>query len=70
MLIVADRESEGHFAPGAIMLSEKSLAETLSMRFLYLVARAVTGVWQLSLGQNVVTLEQILALNELVFSKF
>lgn len=67
---MADRESEGHFAPGIIMLSEKSMSETLSMRFLYLVVRAVTGVWQLSLGQNVVTLEQMLALNELVFSKF
>jgi hypothetical protein len=40
------------------------------MRCLYLVARAVAGVWQLSLGQNVVTLEQVIALNELVLSKF
>lgn len=63
VLIVADHESEGHFAPGAIILSEKSLAESLSIRFLYLVTRAVAGVWQLSLGKNVITLEQVLALN-------
>ncbi len=40
------------------------------MRCLYLVGRAVAGVWQLSVGQNVVTLDQVMALNELVFSKF
>jgi hypothetical protein len=70
VLIISDRESEGYFAPGAFMLSEKSLSETLSLRCLYLIVRAIVGVWQLGSGKNIVTLEQVLGLNELVFSKF
>jgi hypothetical protein len=70
VLIISDRESEGHFAPGAIILSEKSLGDSIDIKCLYLVVRALCGIVQLSKGENIVTLEQILALNEFVFAKF
>lgn len=70
IILISDSSSEGVFAPGVIMIPEASLAESLDIKCLYLVARSIVGLIQLGKGENIVTLEQILALNETVFSKF
>ena len=70
ILIIADAESEGHFAPGALLLCEKSIGETIDIRCFYLIARALMGLTQLGNGDNVVTIEQVSALNEKVFAFF
>ncbi len=48
ILIIADREVEGYFAPGVILLSEETLtAPVLEIRCLYLIVRALLGLLQL-----------------------
>jgi hypothetical protein len=58
ILIIGDREVEGHFAPGVIMLSEDSLTSSaIDIRCLYLIVRALMGLLQLEKGKNVVTMD-------------
>jgi hypothetical protein len=52
------------------MLSEESLAGDLGIKTLYLIVRSLMGLVLLGKGENIVTLEQILALNEMVFCTF
>lgn len=48
MLIVADADIEGSFAPGVILLSEHSLDQPhLEIRCMYLVVRALLGLLNL-----------------------
>lgn len=65
ILVIDDREVEGHFAPGVIVLSQDSLTSggNIDIRCLYLIVRTLLGLLQLEKGKNVVTLEEILALN-------
>lgn len=53
------------------MLSEATIGEgDVDIRCLYLIVRALMGMLQLEKGNNVVTLTEILQLNEMVFGKF
>lgn len=48
ILVIGDREIEGLFAPGVIILSEESLSATIvDIRCLYLLVRALLGLLQL-----------------------
>ncbi len=48
ILIVADADIEGTFAPGVILLSEQSLDQShLEIRCMYLVVRALLGLLNL-----------------------
>jgi len=71
LLIIADADVEGYFAPGVILLSEDSLKEqVVGIKCLYLLARALLGLLQLEKGKKLISLAEILALNEMVFNKF
>lgn len=71
VLIMGDRDSEGSFSTGALMLSDRSLDDnSSSIRHLYLITRAIYGMVLLAKGQNLVKIEQILKLNEMVFRRF
>lgn len=70
IIIIADKHSEGYYAPGIILLSEETLATNLSIKCFYLVVRALVAIVKLAQGENIVTLQEILSLNELVFNKF
>jgi len=53
------------------MLSEESMeGNSVGIRCLYLIVRALIGMLQLEKGYNVITLSQILSLNQMVFTKF
>lgn len=71
ILIVNDRYVEGYFAPGVILLSEETLLEkALPIRCLYLLVRALVGLVHLEKGSKLISLKEILALNQTVFLKF
>lgn len=71
ILLIGDREVEGHFAPGVIVLCEDSLKERqIEVRCLYLLARGLLGLLQLERGHNVVTVREILGLNTSTFHHF
>lgn len=68
--MIGDRESEGTFTMGALLLYDGSLEDHWEMRYLYLIARALYGMVLLSKGHNIVTIQQILQLNQMVFKRF
>ena len=71
IITIADRENEGYFAAGTVLLSEVSLSENhLPMRCFYLLARALLGMITLSKGHSIVTLNDTLTLNKAVLDKF
>ena len=71
ILVIADREVEGYFAPGVLLLSEETLKEqVLGIRCFYLIVRALVGLLQLERGGKGVTLQEMLDLNHAVFDKF
>ena len=71
ILIIADREIEGHFSPGVILLSEESLTtNSLDIRCLYLIVRALMGLLQLEKGVNILSVKDFLELNQSVFNRF
>ena len=71
ILIISDRQMEGYFAPGVILLNEETLKEnSLPIRCLYLLARALVGLLHLEKGNKLLSLKEVLALNRTVFLQF
>lgn len=68
--MMGDKESEGTFTIGALLLYDKSLEENWSINYLYLITRALYGMVLLAKGQNILTIQQVLTFNEMVFRRF
>ncbi len=70
IIIIADKHSDGYFAPGIILMSQETLTGNLSIKCFYLIVRALVAIVKLAQSENIVTLREVLSLNELVFNKF
>lgn len=60
---------DGVFAPGVLILNEDTVKEIMTDgNCFYLVARALLGMVKMATNQKMLTIDEILSLNQAVFS--
>lgn len=71
VFIINDKEIDGMFAPGVLILNEETVKELATdAKCFYLVARALLGMLRMANHQNTLSISEILALNQAVFNQF
>lgn len=71
IIIIDDKDVEGYFSPGVMVLDENSLMGMIDVRTYYLIARAMLGTVLIKTKEErFTTLSEILGLNKLVWERF